>query len=154
MYKQFLIKKVPGFRIQSKKMSYKILICFFVVIVFGSCNKYYLYKEKKIPCRYFTKDVNELWEKHNEYYYFKNKKWDNFFYLFTYGGQQCLEGININRFKRIYGEPNEILGDSLIYHLGEECLKGNYCNVQIFEFHQKKLTKVHLVRPWGSRPIQ
>ncbi len=125
-----------------------------MMIILGNCNQYYLHKEDKIPCRCFTKDVNTIWEKHDDYYYFKNKKWDDFYFIFTYGGQQCLEGTHINQFKSIYGEPNEVLGDSLIYHMDEGCLERHYCNVQIFEFYQKKLVKVHLVRPWGSRPIQ
>jgi hypothetical protein len=64
-----------------------------------------------------------------------------------------LEGISKNRFTRIYGKPNEVSGDSLIYHMDRGCIERKICNAQIFEFNQEKLVKVHLIQPWGRRSV-
>lgn len=119
----------------------------------NTCSSYYSYKDKRIPCDCFIKEIDSVWKRNDGYYTFKSNKWDKFYYIFTYGGQYCLKGIKKKRFTAIYGEPNEIIGDSLIYHMDPGCVERNHCNVQIFEFNKEKLTKVHLIRPWGNIPI-
>ncbi len=131
----------------------RLFLLILLLSVTCNCCKSYVYDQQKIPCNCFTKELPSFWQQEDGYYLFKNDKWDKFYYIFTYGGQYCLEGMRQKRFVRLYGEPNEIIGDSLIYHMDGGCKERDHCNVQIFEFHEERLSKVHLIRPWGNIPI-